>query len=99
MSIDSEPRRDDPQLSMKDMILCIPICFSSLLAFALSFTLFQPEGRPYLFCGCVIVYVVSLLFVEKKRDVFLGSIIFILLRLVWGAVITALQASHISMRH
>jgi hypothetical protein len=99
MSVNSEPRRDDPQVSMKDMILCIPICFSSLLGFALAFTLFQPDGRPYLFCACLIVYVASLLFADKKKDLFLASIVFILLRLAWSAVITGLQALLSSGHH
>ena len=57
---DSMPRYVGAQISMKDTILCAPICFSSLLGFALSFSLFKPEGRPYLFGGCLIVYVISL---------------------------------------
>jgi hypothetical protein len=99
MSIDSGPGRTGQQISMKDTILSIPIGFSALLGFALSFSLFQPDGRPYVFGGCLIVYVVSLLFADKKRDLFLASLVFILLRLAWSAVITGIQASHPSGHH
>lgn len=76
---------------MKDTIL-IGVCgFSGLLCFALSFTLMQPDGRPYLFGGSLAVFIVGLLFAEKRRDILLGTIAFILLRLVWSALITGLQ--------
>lgn len=94
MNLESKPQRSGSLLSMKDTILCAPICFSALLGFALSFSLFQPEGRPYIFCGCLIVYAIGLLFADKKKDLFLGSLVFILIRLVWSAVITGHQALH-----
>ena len=68
-------------------------------AFALSFSLFQPNGRRYLFCGCLVVYAASMLFADRKRDLFLASMVFILLRLIWSAVITGLQALHPSGPH
>ena len=92
MKIESEASHLGSRLSTKDTILCVPIGFSGLLGFALSFSLFQPEGRPYLFGACLIVCVVSLLFADKKKDLFLGSLAFILLRLAWSAAITGLHA-------
>lgn len=77
--------------SMKDTILLGLCGFSGLLCFALSFTLMQPDGRPYLFGGSLAVFVVGLLFAEKRKDIFLGTIAFILLRLVWGALIEGLH--------
>jgi hypothetical protein len=94
MNVESETRHHRSPLSMKDTVLCVPICFSALLGFALSFSLFQPDGRPYVFGACVIIYVVSLLFADKKRDLFLASMVFILLRLVWSAAITGFHAFH-----
>jgi hypothetical protein len=79
---------------MKDSVLCAALCFSTLLAFALSFSLFQPGGRPYVFCGCLIVYSVCLLLADNKKALFLGSVVFILIRLAWSAVITGIQALH-----
>ena len=99
MNMDSKPGNPGPQISRKDTILCIPIGFSALLAFALSFSLFQPDGRRYLFCGCLVVYAASMLFADRKRDLFLASMVFILLRLIWSAVITGLQALHPSGPH
>jgi hypothetical protein len=92
MNIESKPHRSGSLLSMKDTILCAPICFSALLGFALSFPLFQPNGRPYVFCGCVLVYAICLLFADKKKDLFLASMVFILIRIAWSALITGHQA-------
>jgi FtsH-binding integral membrane protein len=93
MYTEPKSRHADAELSSKDLILIIPMGFSALLGFALSFTLFQPDGRPYLFGGCLIVFFVSLLFADRKRDIFLGCIGFLLIRLVWAAVVTALRAT------
>lgn len=85
-------RESDSELSTRDLVLGLLMAFSAFLAFALSFTLLQPDGRPYLFGGCLIVFFVSLLFADRKRDLFLGSLGFILIRLVWAAAVTALGA-------
>jgi len=90
--MDSKLGRSSNPLSTKDTILCVPICFSALLGFALSFTLFEPDRRPYAFLGCLIVYATCLFFADKKKDLFLASIVFILIRLAWSAVVTGLHA-------
>ena len=94
MDIKSMPDR----ISTKDRVLCIPFGLSALLAFALSFSLFQPEGRPYLFLGCLVLCTATFMFIEKKRDVALASVLFILLRLAWSAMITGLQALHLGAK-
>jgi len=87
-NVESNPRRSGPALSTKDTFLCAPICFSAILAFALSFSLLQPDGRPYVFVGCLIVYGVCLLFADKKKELVLASLVFILIRVVWSAAIS-----------
>lgn len=88
MNLESKPRRSGSPLSMKDTFLCAPICFSALLAFALSFSLFQPDGRPYVFCGSLIVYGICLLCADKKKELFLASMVFILIRVAWSGAIS-----------
>lgn len=87
-NVESNPPRSGPGLSTKDTFLCVPLCFSAILAFALSFSLLQADGRPYVFVGCLIIYGVCLLFVDKKKELFLGSLVFILIRAVWSAAIS-----------
>ena len=91
-----EPKPGDAgfEFTTKDTILLMLCGFSGLLGFALSFTLMQPDGRPYLFCCCVAIFVLSLLFAERKKEIALGTLAFILLRLVWAAIVTALHAGH-----
>ena len=88
-----EPNLDGTgsRVSTKDRILCIPFGFSALLAFALSFSLFQSGGRPYVFFSCLLICAVTLAFIERKKDVILASVIFIFLRVVWSALITGHQ--------
>ena len=81
----------DNQLSFKDTILGVLCAFSALLCFALSFTLLTPDGRPCLFAGSLAVFFVCLMFVEKKWAITGGAAIFILLRLIWAAMLTADQ--------
>jgi glucose dehydrogenase len=85
--------------STKDTILGILFTFSGLLAFGLSFTLTQSDGRPYLFCFCLAVCILSLLFTKQKKEIFWGTIVFILLRLAWATVITGLQMLHSGRQH
>jgi len=79
---------------MKDILLCAPMIFSALIMFGLSFSLFLRDGRPYVFAGSLIVYVACLLLADRKRDLFLASLIILLLQIVFGAVMTGLQATH-----
>ena len=93
-NMESDSRRSGSSLSLKDNILCAPIGFSVLLAFALSFSLFQPGGRLYLFCGCLVVYAVCLMIADKKKDIFFGSMFFVVIRLAWSGAVSVLQALH-----
>ena len=86
-------RSDDTDftLSMKGMVLGVLFGFSALLGFALSFTLLQPDGRPYLFTGCIVLFVLCLLFIDKKKEIALGAVLFILLRLVWSISVSGVR--------
>ena len=84
MSIELKPDR----ISVKDRFLGVPFGFSALVAFAVSFSLFQPDGRPYVFFSCTAICAVTFMFIEKKKEVALATVIFIALRLLWSAVIT-----------
>ena len=75
---------------MKDTILLIPCAFSGLLALGLSFSLFRPDGRPYLFVGCLIVSLISLLLADKRKEMALGVGCFAVLRIVWAVVVSYL---------
>lgn len=88
MNVESNSRRSGSPLSTKDAFLSAPICFSAVLAFALSFSLLQPDGRPYVFCGCLVVYVTCLLLADKKKELALASMIFILIRIAWSIAIS-----------
>jgi hypothetical protein len=99
MERESESGNAGFPFSTRDTILGLLFTFSGLLAFGLSFTLMQADGRPYLFCGCLIVCALSLLFVDKRKQIFLGTVAFILLRLVWAAVVTGLQMLHSGGHH
>ena len=94
MNILTRRRGIGPQISAKDRFLNAVCGFSALAAFALSFSLFQPDGRPYVFSGCLVVYAASLVFADRKRDIVLASASFILLRLVWSAITSGLQVMH-----
>jgi len=74
-------------LSTKDTILLILFGFSSLLGFALSFSLLHSDGRPYLFAGCVLVCAACLAAAEKKKEIVVGTVGFILLRVLWAVVV------------
>jgi hypothetical protein len=90
MLLESKSANSKFPLSMKDTILMVPCALSGLLGFALSFSLLQPDGKPYLFIGCVVVLLVSLLLADKRKELTLGVGCFIALRLVWAAVVTYL---------
>ena len=94
MGIELMPDR----VSTKDRVLSIPFGFSALLAFALSFSLFQPDGSPYVFVSCLVICTATFMFIERKKDVALASVLFILLRLAWSAMITGYQALHLGAK-
>jgi len=91
MHIGHEPDRGRLQFSLKDHILLIIMGASALLGFALSFSLLQPNGRPYLFSGCVAVYLTCIVFATKRRALVLGTLVFIAIRVIWSVAITAAQ--------
>jgi len=91
MQSQSELERSDSRLSTKDICLIAVIAPCGLLCFALSFTLLQDNGRPYLFCGSLAVFLVCLLFADKKRDILGGMVVFIMLRVVWSIMTTSLR--------
>jgi glucose dehydrogenase len=78
-------------LSTKDTILGVLCAFSGLLCFALSFSLLQENGRPYLFSGCLAVCLVCLLLTEKKKELVLATAAFILLRVFWAILVSGLR--------
>ena len=78
-------------LSTKDLILGIAFAFSSLLAFALTFSLFRSDGRPVLFGTCVLICAICLLVIERKKEIVLASVLFIAIRVVWSLSIAAVQ--------
>lgn len=91
MQFESRPRGTHSYLSTKDTILGIVFAFSGLLSFALSFTLLHDNGRPYLFCGSLALCLVCLLLAKNKKVIVLGTVGFILLRVVWSILTTSLQ--------
>jgi hypothetical protein len=70
--------------SAKDRVLGVVFGFSGLLCFALSFTVLNPNGRPVLFFSCLCVCLVCLAFVDNKKGVVLGFLLFLLLRTIWA---------------
>ena len=93
MEVKTRSRGRDFPLSAKDTVLLIPFAFSALLAFGLSFTLLQSDGRPYLFSGCLVLCITCLAFVDRKKDIVLGTVLFILLRITWSIAINILHSS------
>jgi len=91
MNPSSQHSQPDFPLSTKDTFLLILSGFSGLLGFALSFSLFQPEGRPYLFMTCALLCLACLAFAEKKKEIALGTLGFILLRVIWSAFMVMIQ--------
>jgi hypothetical protein len=87
----NEPNRGRFQLSLKDHFLLVIMGFSALLAFALSFSLWEPDGRPYLFCGCIAVYLICILIATQRKALALGTLAFVGLRLIWSIAITGAQ--------
>jgi hypothetical protein len=76
------------QPSRKDVALGVVFSFSGLLAFALSFTLSDADGRPILFAACIALCIVCLIFATNKTGVLLGFAAFILVRLAWALAVT-----------
>jgi drug/metabolite transporter (DMT)-like permease len=91
MQFESRPGNTDSYLSTKDTILGIIFAFSGLLSFALSFTLLHDNGRPYLFCSSLALCLVCLLLADRRKIIALGSVVFIVLRIVWSVLTTGLQ--------
>jgi len=90
MGSDSQSTGERGELSMRDRLLLIPFGASALLAFALSFTVTQPDGRPYLFCGCLALCVVCLALAKERKAMVGGTVLFIALRLIWSISIIGL---------
>jgi hypothetical protein len=91
MKSGSRFRGADFPFSTKDTILLILFGFSGLLCFALSFSLFQSDGRPYLFAGCLVFCLICLAFAEKKKELVLGTVAFISLRVVWAIAVDLMR--------
>ena len=94
MRIDDEAKRRPYQFSVKDHILLVIMGFSGLLGFALSFTVLQADGRPYLFCGCLVVYLTCTFFATERRALVLATLGVIALRLIWSIAVTGVQGLH-----
>lgn len=87
----SRPKGTDLLFSTKDTILLILFGFGGLLCFALSFSLLQSDGKPYLFGGCLALCLICLLLADKKKELVLGTVGFILLRVVWAILVNTLR--------
>lgn len=68
-------------LSRKDHVLGVLVLFSGTLAFALSFTVTRPNGKPGLLMASVMIAVLCLLFATNKTAILVGLLGFIALRL------------------
>lgn len=86
MRNENEPSSGKNKLSLRDHFLLVIMGFSALLTFALSFTLWEPDGRPHLFIACVVVYLISVWFARERKALVLSTLAFLALRLIWGAV-------------
>jgi len=74
--------------SRKDIVVGVVFCFSSLVAFALSFTVLEPDGRPILFTVLVVICLACFLIADNKKGVLLGGAAFLLVRVVWALLVT-----------
>jgi hypothetical protein len=74
--------------SRKDIALGTVFVFTGLFCFALSFTLFQANGRPVLFFASLAICLGSLAFANSKKGLLLGLLLFAAVRLIWSVVIT-----------
>jgi hypothetical protein len=83
----SKPTWSDYLPSTKDELLGVVFVFSSLLGFALSFTVLQSNGRPVLFTVCVLVSVLCLALANNKKGIALGFLAFLALRTVWALIV------------
>lgn len=77
-------------VSIKDRFLGGIFCLSGLACFGLSFTLFQADGRPYLFCSLLLLCILCLILAESRKNrtgFVIGFFVFLAVRLVWALVI------------
>jgi len=91
MSLFTNGSDRDRELSGKDRILAVPFCLSALTAFALSFSLSNSPGRRYEFLCLLLICFLTLIFIDRKKDVVLASIVFIGLRVVWAVIVTPMH--------
>ena len=84
--VDTEPSR-------KDIFLGVIVCLCGVLAFCLSFTLQQSNGRPFLFTALVAVCLVCIAFATNRKGVVLGFLAFLVLRVVWALVLFVFQSA------
>jgi hypothetical protein len=68
----------------RDEILGIIFAITGLLAFALSFTLLDADGRPILFSASLGIALVCLAFIRNKRGAIFGFAAFVVVRLLVG---------------
>jgi hypothetical protein len=83
-----EPGLGDPKYvpSTKDQILGVIFVICALLCFGLSFTLFQANGRPVLFGGCLVTCGVCLTFADNRKGIALAFVIFLGIRVIWAFI-------------
>jgi hypothetical protein len=87
-----ESRVGDPKYapSTKDQVLGVIFVISAMLCFGLSFTLFQPNGRPFLFGGCLLICGVCLAFADNRKGIALAFVVFLGIRVVWAFIVRGL---------
>lgn len=74
--------------SRKEITLAVVFSFSGLLAFALSFTMLQSNGRPLLFAFCIGVCLICLFFSNNKKGVIGTFVALFVVRLFWALIVT-----------
>ena len=77
--------------SVKDQVLGIVFVVSALLCFGLSFTLFQPNGRPFLFISCFLFCLICLTLSENKKGIGLAFVGFLAIRMLWAVIVRGFQ--------
>ena len=76
----------------RDVILAAVFAGTSLLAFALSFTLMNDDGRPLLFSALVAVSMFCLWKAKSKVALIGTALFFLMSRVLWVAIATHLGA-------
>jgi hypothetical protein len=99
MEIQSKREDDNFPISTKDTILLILFGSGALLCFSLSFTLLQDNGRPFLFGGSLVLCLLCILLAQKRKEMLLGTVGFIAIRVLWGIVVTGLHIFQLGLRH